>query len=190
MNYYNLYVEGTNDLFTYSDSENIFYIGDIVIVNFRNREKMAVIVSKPRETTFSFKVLNIKRKMENSFSYDESYMKLMIWIKDYYLATYSSVFSMIRGKKGKIKEIEQYVLNLEVDDNSIEYKELKKYFKKKREVKRIFFEKKYSKKQIEILLEKKYIELEKFIQEKESNHLKIDFTSEIKEENLKNFTNY
>ena len=75
MNYYNLYVEGTNDLFTYSDSEKIFSIGDVVIVSFRNKEKLAFIISKPRETNFSFKILNIKRKMENSFSYDETYMK-------------------------------------------------------------------------------------------------------------------
>ncbi len=183
MNYYNLYVEGTNDLFTYSDSEKIFSIGDVVIVSFRNKEKLAFIISKPRETNFSFKILNIKRKMENSFSYDETYMKLILWVKEYYMASFSSVFSILRGKKGKIKEIEQYVINLKINDDSLEYKELKKYFKKKEEIKSIFFEKKFSKKEIENLLEKKYVKIEKFTLEKESNYLKVNFLDELNEEN-------
>ena len=99
------------------------------------------------------------------------------------MASFSSVFSILRGKKGKIKEIEQYVINLEIKDDSLEYKELKKYFKKKKEIKSIFFEKKFSKKEIESLLEKKYVKIEKYTHEQENDYLKLNFLDELNEKN-------
>ncbi|MGL5543217.1 MAG: primosomal protein, partial [Fusobacteriaceae bacterium] len=61
MRYLNLYVSETNDIYTYLDEKNEFNPGDIVIVDFRNREKKAIVVSRSLEESFDFKVNKIKR---------------------------------------------------------------------------------------------------------------------------------
>ncbi|MGL5051053.1 MAG: replication restart helicase PriA, partial [Fusobacteriaceae bacterium] len=85
MKYYNLYVEGTNDLYTYSDERNEYNVGDIAVVDFRYKERMAIVVAEAKDENFKFKVLNIKRKAENSFSYEKSYIDLLLWVKKYYV---------------------------------------------------------------------------------------------------------
>ncbi|MGL5126032.1 MAG: replication restart helicase PriA [Fusobacteriaceae bacterium] len=167
MKYYNLYVEGTNDLYTYSDERNEYNVGDIAVVDFRYKERMAIVVAEAKDENFKFKVLNIKRKAENSFSYEKSYIDLLLWVKKYYVSSYSSVFTMLNSKKTKVKYIEQYRLLEKNLDDTLESKNLKKYFKKKTEIKTVFFNKKYTKDEINIFLEKKYIVLEKIVQEGE-----------------------
>ena len=39
MRYYKLFVDGTNSFFTYLDKNEIYHIGDRVLVNFRNKER-------------------------------------------------------------------------------------------------------------------------------------------------------
>ena len=120
MKYYKLFVDGTNSFFTYSDEKEQFNIGDRVAVNFRNRERGALVIEEDKGETFDFKVLGIKRKLENEISLSPKYIELLLWISRYYLCNFSTVLSAALPKELKIKYNEFYSLNLsdkEYDEN-------------------------------------------------------------------------
>ena len=120
MKYYKLFVDGTNSFFTYSDEKEQFNIGDRVAVNFRNRERGALVIEEDKSETFDFKVLGIKRKLENEISLSPKYIELLLWISRYYLCNFSTVLSAALPKELKIKYSEFYSLNLsdkEYDEN-------------------------------------------------------------------------
>lgn len=120
MKYYKLFVDGTNSFFTYSDEKEQFNIGDRVAVNFRNRERGALVIEEDKSESFDFKVLGIKRKLENEISLSPKYIELLLWISRYYLCNFSTVLSAALPKELKIKYSEFYGLNLnnkETDEN-------------------------------------------------------------------------
>ena len=120
MKYYKLFVDGTNSFFTYSDEKEQFNIGDRVAVNFRNRERGALVIEEDKSESFDFKVLGIKRKLENEISLSPKYIELLLWISRYYLCNFSTVLSAALPKELKIKYSEFYSLNLsdkEYDEN-------------------------------------------------------------------------
>ena len=120
MKYYKLFVDGTNSFFTYSDEKEQFNIGDRVAVNFRNRERGALVIEENKSESFDFKVLGIKRKLENEISLSPKYIELLLWISRYYLCNFSTVLSAALPKELKIKYSEFYSLNLsdkEYDEN-------------------------------------------------------------------------
>ena len=120
MKYYKLFVDGTNSFFTYSDEKEQFSIGDRVAVNFRNRERGALVIEEDKSESFDFKVLGIKRKLENEISLSPKYIELLLWISRYYLCNFSTVLSAALPKELKIKYSEFYSLNLsdkEYDEN-------------------------------------------------------------------------
>ena len=120
MKYYKLFVDGTNSFFTYSDEKEQFNIGDRVAVNFRNRERGALVIEEDKSESFDFKVLGIKRKLGNEISLSPKYIELLLWISRYYLCNFSTVLSAALPKELKIKYSEFYSLNLsdkEYDEN-------------------------------------------------------------------------
>lgn len=123
MKYYKLFVDGTNSFFTYSDEKEQFNIGDRVAVNFRNRERGALIIQEDKSESFDFKVLGIKRKLENEISLSPKYIELLLWISKYYLCNFSTVLSAALPKELKVKYSEFYSLNLSKreTDESLEY---------------------------------------------------------------------
>lgn len=124
MKYYKLFVDGTNSFFTYFDEKEQFNIGDRVAVNFRNRERGALVIEEDKSESFDFKVLGIKRKLENEISLSPKYIELLLWISRYYLCNFSTVLSAALPKELKIKYSEFYSLNL----NDKEYDENLNYF--------------------------------------------------------------
>ena len=124
MKYYKLFVDGTNSFFTYSDEKEQFNIGDRVAVNFRNRERGALVIEEDKSESFNFKVLGIKRKLENEISLSPKYIELLLWISRYYLCNFSTVLSAALPKELKIKYSEFYSLNF----NDKEYDENLDYF--------------------------------------------------------------
>ncbi len=124
MKYYKLFVDGTNSFFTYSDEKEQFSIGDRVAVNFRNRERGALVIEEDKSESFDFKVLGIKRKLENEISLSPKYIELLLWISRYYLCNFSTVLSAALPKELKIKYSEFYSLNF----NDKEYDENLDYF--------------------------------------------------------------
>ncbi|MFA6709449.1 MAG: DEAD/DEAH box helicase, partial [Fusobacterium sp.] len=175
MKYYNLYVDGTNDFFTYVDEEENFKIGDRVAVNFRNRERGAIIIKEDASSKFPFKVLPIKRKLENEISFDEKYIELLLWIKDYYLCTFQQVFLAALPGNIKIQYYEFYRLVEHSTLISVE-NSISKYFKKKEVVTKGTLRKYFTNNEINLFIEKNIlaVNLEK----------KINFNFKINENTL------
>lgn len=177
MIYYNLYVEGTNDLYTYLDEKSEFKIGDFVSVKFRNKERIAIIIEKIQSREFEYTINSILKKYDSGIIYDEKYIKLLKWIKKYYISGYSHIFNIGMSKKEKVLLKKKYKLN----ENQIFETELEKkvldYLKKKKTISASFMEKKFTQEEIEILLinEKISYQVEKV--KRDTN--KISTTEEI-----------
>lgn len=103
MRYYSVYIDKTNDFYTYaSDDENI-KVGDRVLVSFRNKERVGLILKEELEKEFSFKVLKIKRVLYEEISFSKKFVDLLLWIKEYYLSSFDQVFSTAVPSGVKIK---------------------------------------------------------------------------------------
>ncbi|MBQ3437894.1 MAG: primosomal protein N', partial [Fusobacterium sp.] len=125
MQYFDVYIDGMKDLYTYSDEDNKFELGETVIVPFRNIKKSAIIIRKIENKNFNFKVLNIETKVENSLFLSINQLKLIEWMSNYYLSSYDSIIKTIIPKNLKIKYRQNYILNLEkisdFDDKILKY---------------------------------------------------------------------
>ena len=177
MKYYKLFVDGTNSFFTYSDEKEQFNIGDRVAVNFRNRERGALVIEEDKSETFDFKVFGIKRKLENEISLSPKYIELLLWISRYYLCNFSTVLSAALPKELKIKYSEFYSLNL----SDKEYDESLEYFFDKLGVTKPTLRKTF-----ELLEIKDFIENKILIEIKDKKYI-LDFT---KHEELENKEKY
>ncbi|MGL6132499.1 MAG: DEAD/DEAH box helicase family protein, partial [Fusobacteriaceae bacterium] len=166
MRYLNLYVSETNNIYTYSDENDEFDIGDIVVVDFRNRERKAIVISESREEKFDFKVNKIKRFVGDKISYGKEYVNLLMWMKDYYLSSYSNIFGFLNSKKIKIDYVREYLLNRHFEPDSDEEKELVKYFKKRESIREVFIKKKYSPEEIKKFIERGVISFQEVAKEK------------------------
>lgn len=115
MQYFNVYINGTNSLYTYADKDDEFKIGENVIVPFRNVKKTGIIIEKSKETEFEFKVLNIASKIKKSFVLSECQLDLIRWLVDYYMSSYEQVIRAVIPKKVKIDSQYFYFLNFEAE---------------------------------------------------------------------------
>jgi len=100
-------------IYTYSDKNDEFEIGENVIVPFRNIKKSGFIIRKNLKENFNFKVLNISSKVKNSLKLLNEQIKLIEWMVDYYLASYDSVIKAMIPKKIKISYNNIYIINLD-----------------------------------------------------------------------------
>ncbi|MGL4945536.1 MAG: replication restart helicase PriA, partial [Fusobacteriaceae bacterium] len=182
MRYLNLYVSETNDIYTYLDEKNEFNPGDIVIVDFRNREKKAIVVSRSLEESFDFKVNKIKRAVGEKMSYGEKYVNLLLWMKGYYLSSYSNVFSFLNSKKIKIDYVREFLLNKDLEPENLEEKELIKYFKKRDSIREVFIKKKYSEEQIKTFKERGILSFHEIAKESIRDTVGNEETVEAREE--------
>ena len=110
MRFYKLCVDGTNSFFTYCDENDEYKIGDRVAVNFRGKEHGALVVELENKNEFEFKVLPIKRKLINEISLDETYMKMLLWVKNYYMCKFEQILKAAIPSDLKIKYDEVYKL--------------------------------------------------------------------------------
>ena len=99
-------------IYTYSDKNDEFEVGENVIVPFRNIKKSGFIIRKNLKESFEFKVLNISSKVKNSLKLSDEQIKLIEWMVDYYLASYDSVMKAMIPKKIKISYNNVYSINL------------------------------------------------------------------------------
>jgi len=100
-------------IYTYSDKNDEFEVGENVIVPFRNIKKSGFIIRKNLKEHFEFKVLNISSKVKNSLKLLNEQIKLIEWMVDYYLASYDSVIKAMIPKKIKISYNNIYIINLD-----------------------------------------------------------------------------
>ena len=111
MQYFDIYIDSMKGIYTYSDKNDEFEVGENVIVPFRNIKKSGFIIRKNLKESFEFKVLNISSKVKNSLKLSDEQIKLIEWIVDYYLASYDSVMKAMIPKKIKISYSNIYSIN-------------------------------------------------------------------------------
>jgi len=180
MQYFDIYIDSTKGIYTYSDKNDEFEIGDNVIVPFRNIKKTGFIIRKNLKENFDFKVLNISSKVKNSLKLSEEQIKLIEWINDYYLASYDSIIKAMIPKNVKIKYNNIYCINFEKNNLLIENStnEIIKYIISLATISYSTAKTKFKKKTIDSLVEKEFLSLE------DNNvQVKIEKFLELKAEN-------
>lgn len=113
MQYFDIYIDSMKGIYTYSDKNDEYEVGENVIVPFRNIKKSGFIIRKNLKENFNFKVLNISSKVKNSLKLSNEQIKLIEWMVDYYLASYDSIIKAMIPKKIKISYNNIYIINLD-----------------------------------------------------------------------------
>ena len=113
MQYFDIYIDSVKGIYTYSDKNDEFEVGENVIVPFRNIKKSGFIIRKNFKESFDFKVLNISSKVKNSLKLSNEQIKLIEWMVDYYLSSYDSIIKAMIPKKIKISYNNVYIINLD-----------------------------------------------------------------------------
>ena len=205
MQYFDIYIDSMKGIYTYSDKNDEFEVGENVIVPFRNIKKSGFIIRKNLKENFNFKVLNISSKVKNSLKLSNEQIKLIEWMVDYYLASYDSVIKAMIPKKIKISYNNIYIINLDKPNILSEYlyNEIIKYMIFLTTISYSTAKTKFKKSIIDNLINKGflykndnniYINMEKFLELNEENkeifeyfYKKTIIKKEKLEENFKRF---
>lgn len=194
--YYKLCVDGTNSFFTYCDENDEYNIGDRVAVSFRGREQGALIAEPDKSSEFEFKVLPIKRKLTGEVSLNETYMKMLLWVRNYYMCKFEQVLKAAIPSDLKVKYEEVYKLT---DNGRNDFlNPIINYFLEREQVTKPVLRKHFSKGFINNAVEKNILIIntnkkicynfksELFFSEDDLKGISNDFT----EENLRELKNY
>ncbi|MDR3259888.1 MAG: primosomal protein N' [Fusobacteriaceae bacterium] len=115
MKYYKIFVDNTKNLFTYSDENNQYEVGDRVKVQFRNKLVSGMIVAPDEDINKSFNVLPIKEKLYDEIKLEPKYIELLIWISDYYMCPIGNILGAVMPKNLKV----QYDIYYELADKNM-----------------------------------------------------------------------
>ena len=178
MYYYEIYVENNVNIYTYKSTEK-YELGEWCIVNFVNRNKTGLIISETKEEDISIDVSKIKFIIDRApiLSIPENIMKLIRWIKDYYISDYYNVIRTVYPGTLKLNYSKKaiYVKNLEdkepktenmylFEENKEKMSEAEKfnrYMQKKKEVTTATLDKNFSPDIIKRALKEEAIKIEK-----------------------------
>ena len=178
MYYYEIYVENNVNIYTYKSTEK-YEPGEWCIVNFVNRNKTGLIISETKEEDISIDVSKIKFIIDRApiLSIPENIMKLIRWIKDYYISDYYNVIRTVYPGTLKLNYSKKaiYVKNLEnkesetenmylFERNNEKLSEIEKfnsYMQKKKEVTTATLDKNFSTDIIKRALKEEAIKIEK-----------------------------
>lgn len=178
MYYYEIYVENNVNIYTYKSTEK-YESGEWCIVNFVNRNKTGLIISEIKEEDISIDVSKIKFIIDRApiLSIPENIMKLIRWIKDYYISDYYNVIRTVYPGTLKLNYSKKaiYVKNLEdkepktenmylFERNNEKLSEIEKfnsYMQKKKEVTTATLDKNFSPDIIKRALKEEAIKIEK-----------------------------
>ena len=178
MYYYEIYVENNVNIYTYKSTEK-YEAGEWCIVNFVNRNKTGLIISETKEENISIDVSKIKYIIGRApiLSIPENIMKLVRWIKDYYISDYYNVIRTVYSGILKLNYSKKaiYVKNLEeketktenmhlFEENNEKLSETEKfnrYMQKKKEVTVATLDKNFSPEIIKRALKEEAIKIEK-----------------------------
>ena len=178
MYYYEIYVENNVNIYTYKSTEK-YEPGEWCIVNFVNRNKTGLIISETKEENISIDVSKIKYIIGRApiLSIPENIMKLVRWIKDYYISDYYNVIRTVYPGTLKLNYSKKaiYVTNLEDKESETEnmylfeksnekLSEIEKfnsYMQKKKEVTTATLDKNFSPDIIKRALKEEAIKIEK-----------------------------
>ena len=178
MYYYEIYVENNVNIYTYKSTEK-YELGEWCIVNFVNRNKTGLIISETKEEDISIDVSKIKYIIGKApiLSIPENIMKLVRWIKDYYISDYYNVIRTVYPGTLKLNYSKRaiYVKNLEEKETKTENMHLfegnneklsetekfNRYMQKKKEVTVATLDKNFSPDIIKRALKEEAIKIEK-----------------------------
>jgi primosomal protein N' (replication factor Y) len=157
MRNYKIFVDNTKSLFTYSDENDQYEVGDRVRVQFRNRPVSGMIIALDQDLKKDFKVLSIKEKLLDEIKLEPKYIELLIWISDYYMCSIGSILGAIMPKNLKV----QYDIYYELaDENMLTYNILDPvvlFIIKRTETTKATLLKKFSKELINRMIEEKIL---------------------------------
>lgn len=158
MRYYSVYIEKTKDFYTYASDEESIKVGDRVLVSFRNKDRVGLIVKEEKDKEYTFKVLKIKKVLHGELSFSKEFIELLLWIKDYYMSPFEQVFSTAVPAGVKVKYEEIYrPKNL---NEVLAKDEVLEYFWKKSLVRKKTLVDKFSKVKIQKYLDKGHLKVE------------------------------
>ena len=178
MYYYEIYVENNVNIYTYKSTEK-YEPGEWCIVNFVNRNKTGLIISETKEEDISIDVSKIKFIIDRApiLSIPENIMKLIRWIKDYYISDYYNVIRTVYPGTLKLNYSKRaiYVKNLEEkelktenmhlfeknNEKLSETEKFNRYMQKKKEVTVATLDKNFSPDIIKRALKEEAIKIEK-----------------------------
>jgi len=178
MYYYEIYVENNVNIYTYKSTEK-YEPGEWCIVNFVNRNKTGLIISETKEEDISIDVSKIKFIIDRApiLSIPENIMKLIKWIKDYYISDYYNVIRTVYPGTLKLNYSKKaiYVKNLEdkepktenmylfekSNEKMSETEKFNRYMQKKKEVTTATLDKNFSPDIIKRALKEEAIKIEK-----------------------------
>lgn len=178
MYYYEIYVENNVNIYTYKSTEK-YEPGEWCIVNFVNRNKTGLIISETKEEDISIDVSKIKFIIDRApiLSIPENIMKLIRWIKDYYISDYYNVIRTVYPGTLKLNYSKKaiYVKNLEdkepktenmylfekSNEKMSETEKFNRYMQKKKEVTIATLDKNFSPDIIKRALKEEAIKIEK-----------------------------
>ena len=178
MYYYEIYVENNVNIYTYKSTEK-YEAGEWCIVNFVNRNKTGLIISETKEENVSIDVSKIKYIIGRApiLSIPENIMKLVRWIKDYYISDYYNVIRTVYPGTLKLNYSRKaiYVKNLEEkelktenmylfegnNEKLSETEKFNRYMQKKKEVTVATLDKNFSPEIIKRALKEEAIKIEK-----------------------------
>ena len=178
MYYYEIYVENNVNIYTYKSTEK-YEAGEWCIVNFVNRNKTGLIISETKEENISIDVSKIKYIIGRApiLSIPENIMKLVRWIKDYYISDYYNVIRTVYPGTLKLNYSKKaiYVKNLEEkelktenmylfegnNEKLSETEKFNRYMQKKKEVTVATLDKNFSPEIIKRALKEEAIKIEK-----------------------------
>lgn len=156
MRYYSVFITNTVDFFTYSSKEPL-KIGTQVKVSFRNKKRVGVIIEEEIEKEYSFEILEIEEVLYNEISFSEKYIKLLLWIKDYYISSFEQIYTTAIPQGIKIKYIDRYQLNYENIDIFGESNEILAYMINKEWTTRAVLLKIFGKERLNDYISKNYL---------------------------------
>lgn len=160
MQYFDVYIDGMKDLYTYSDKNDEFLLGESVIVPFRNIKKTAIIIKKNESEKYDFKILNIDSKIKDSIRLSSKQLDLIEWLKNYYLLSYDNVIKAMLPKNIKIKSKQNYYVNLEkLNDINLVENEIVEYLLSLTEISYSTAKAKFKKKVVDSLVKEQYLDL-------------------------------
>lgn len=164
MKYYSVYVKGVKSFFTYKSSQDLKE-GEWVIVSFRKKDSLGLIIKEEIVQNYEFNVLDVKSKV-NFLNISKELLELMLWISEYYLCEFNDILTLLYPNTLSLDSKERIVLG-DFEPRNEEEELLKKYMKKKGSVTLNTLKKNFNPLLINKLLDKKSLLTTKIIDAKE-----------------------
>ncbi len=183
MKYYSVYVKGMKNLFTYKSSEEL-KAGEWILVSFRNKDSLGLVIKEEIGQKYEFNVLEIKSKL-NFLNISKELLELMLWISDYYLCDFNDTLTLLFPNTLSLDSKERIVLG-DFEPKNEEEEILKKYMSRKVSVTLNTLKKNFNPLLINKLLDKKSLLTTRIISSKEllSNTVSLKKYENEKEVNL------